>query len=213
MAYPRRTPRAPAASESEFWKICGRRIKITDTLLVLFTFCLAAATFALWLATRDLVTGESETSKRQLRAYIGVAVGRIEKFGSSTPVEGSVIVKNFGQTPAYDLTQIAAILVESLPFTGPFADLLPGRTGPPKRIALLNPTQDFLAGAAGAKPFTDAEVVSINDGNKFRLHLFGKITYLDALKERHYTNFCFDYTGEMIRTNRGVDICDFYGAD
>ena len=33
---------------SEFWVILGRRLKVTDTLLVIFTFFLFLATAALW---------------------------------------------------------------------------------------------------------------------------------------------------------------------
>src|ERR1700730_14006353 len=44
------------------------------------------------VATVALVIGEHDSAKRQFRAYIG-AVGRIDKFGVSTLVEGSIIVK------------------------------------------------------------------------------------------------------------------------
>jgi hypothetical protein len=183
MPYREHTHRA-SVNESEYWKIWGRRIKITDTCLVFFTCLLAGATIALWWATRDLVTGESETAKRQLRAYVGVAVGRIEKFGSSAPVEGSVIVKNFGQTPAYNLNQSTAILPEHFPYTGSLADLFKDNAGPPKRIALLNPTQDFLAGAMSARPYTEPEISGINEGKQIQI-ISSRKNYLSRCVQRN----------------------------
>jgi hypothetical protein len=50
---------------SEYWTLLGRRLKITDTLLVIFTF-------TLWWSTRGLVNESKESSQRQLRAYISV---------------------------------------------------------------------------------------------------------------------------------------------
>ena len=197
---------------SDFWVIWGKHLKITDTLLVVVTLVLALATVALWRATTELVTGEHNTAKRQLRAYIGVAIGRVEKFSSSTLVEGSVIVKNFGQTPAYNLVQTSVLLPARFPFVGSVGELL-SNAGPAKTLALLNPMQDFLAGGISQRLYTDDEISKINDGREWRLYLVGTITYRDAFGEPHYTNFCFDHSGETIRTNRGVDICDFYGAD
>jgi hypothetical protein len=52
--------------------IWGRPLKITDTLLVGFTFLLFLATVALFFATRDLVDGADKNAEKQLRAYIGL---------------------------------------------------------------------------------------------------------------------------------------------
>src|ERR1700731_188636 len=52
-----------AQEATEYWSIFGHRVKITDTLLVIFTF-------TLWLATRDLVATSKDTAQRQLRAYV-----------------------------------------------------------------------------------------------------------------------------------------------
>lgn len=57
---------------AEFWTAKGYSLKITDTLLVLFTFLLFLATVALWWSTRRLVKGADETAKTQLRPYVFV---------------------------------------------------------------------------------------------------------------------------------------------
>jgi hypothetical protein len=56
---------------SEYWTILGRRLKITDTLLVLFTF-------TLWWATRKLVIGSEDAAKRQLRSYVFLGYSPLE---------------------------------------------------------------------------------------------------------------------------------------
>jgi hypothetical protein len=48
---------------SEFWTVLGRRVKITDTFLVLFTYFL-------WGATRDMVNSTEKTARQQLRAFV-----------------------------------------------------------------------------------------------------------------------------------------------
>jgi hypothetical protein len=62
-----------AENGTEFWpSILGFRLKITDTLVALFTAALSIATFFLWRATRNLVKGADDTAQRQLRAYVGI---------------------------------------------------------------------------------------------------------------------------------------------
>jgi hypothetical protein len=56
---------------TEFWPpLWGYRVKVTDSLLVAFTFLLFVATWLLWRATRNLVRGADQTAERQLRAYV-----------------------------------------------------------------------------------------------------------------------------------------------
>jgi hypothetical protein len=56
---------------TEFWPaIFGYRLKVIDTLIALFTFCLFLATLYLWRATKQLVDGARMTAEQQLRAYI-----------------------------------------------------------------------------------------------------------------------------------------------
>src|ERR1700733_4819113 len=65
---------------TEFWPtIFSVRLKITDTLVALFTALLFFATLALWWATRGLVVGADETARRQLRAYISIMPARLRR--------------------------------------------------------------------------------------------------------------------------------------
>jgi hypothetical protein len=95
---------------SEFWTILGRRLKITDTLLVAFTF-------TLWWATRDLVVGSERTAKRQLRAYISVEMGTNFRQNRRVRFEFRPIVNNNGQTPANEVKILSKIQLRVCPET------------------------------------------------------------------------------------------------
>jgi hypothetical protein len=85
---------------SEYWSILGHRLKITDTLLVIFTF-------TLWWATRDLVIGAKDTTQRQLRAY--VFLDKINLVPRKSPTSNNlqwnidIAWKNFGGTRTRNL--------------------------------------------------------------------------------------------------------------
>src|SRR5262249_55481755 len=82
---------------SEYWVVpfVGRKLKITDTLLVIFAF-------TLWWATVSLVFGSKEASEREARAYLGFFSARLGPVPNSTTNEHWVIAeyKNGGKTPA-----------------------------------------------------------------------------------------------------------------
>jgi hypothetical protein len=83
---------------SEFWTIFGRRLKITDTFLVVFTFLVFGATGLLWWTTRDLVRGAEDTAERQLRAYVLPEKALLVNINDPTP-HYIFHAKNYGQTP------------------------------------------------------------------------------------------------------------------
>jgi len=90
---------------SEFWTIFGHRLKITDTLLVLFTF-------TLWWATLGLVSGADETAERDLRAYVLLedtffiyeGEHRTDAPNREYTDVHKIRIKNFGRTPAFDMS-------------------------------------------------------------------------------------------------------------
>jgi hypothetical protein len=99
-------PKAEHGEEegTEFWPpFYGYRLKITDTLVAAFTALLFFATVALWLSTRNLVRGADKTSKQQLRAYL-LPDKAIVPRTDLVPTTIEINIKNFGQTPAYNVT-------------------------------------------------------------------------------------------------------------
>lgn len=98
---------------TEFWpSIFGYRLKVTDTLLALFTFGLFAVTWRLWISTRNLVIGAERIAERQLRAYVlcedTYFIYKGEHRTDAPDREFTDIqktrIKNFGQTPAFDMS-------------------------------------------------------------------------------------------------------------
>jgi hypothetical protein len=89
---------------TEFWPlILGYRLKITDTLIALFTALLFGATWGLWVATKNLVAGAQRTARTQLRAFV---FGKFESApnvgdaGTITQYIFYVPFENVGLTPA-----------------------------------------------------------------------------------------------------------------
>src|SRR5207253_87563 len=103
---------------TEFWPpLYGYRVKVTDSLLVVFTFLVFVATVLLWWSNRRLVTGAEKSAERQLRAYIFVTETKIlaadingtilnppQNIRVGTRPVAILTIKNTGQTPAYDVT-------------------------------------------------------------------------------------------------------------
>jgi hypothetical protein len=174
---------------SEFWTISGRRVKITDTLLVVFTFVLSVATVFLWLSTRRLVKGAENTAERQLRAYVFSERARIED--AFSPKGGSVLVviKNFGQTPAYDHSVTFDYLLvgkgERCPANEPRQTALSrGHMAPsvPKGINI------------SLRAWGSGERAALESGDQI-LYVFGRIRYTDAFEKRRSTCFCYAFGG------------------
>ena len=85
-------------------------LAIGTAFIAIFTIIVAVSTFALWWATSDLVTDAVNTAQRQLRAYIGPYEMELTLY--AFPTNGPdkpygfiahAEMRNFGQTPAYDL--------------------------------------------------------------------------------------------------------------
>ena len=157
-----------------------------EETLVVFTVVLAFSTIFLWVATRDLVKSAERTSRQQLRAYVTANSG---DFTTKSGFVASVIVKNVGQTPAYNLTVISTTRVLAHPL--------------PKRFNFKirdeeNPSSMTLGRDEAARhPSPLKEVITQTDFDNFafptganRLYTYGTITYDDIFRKRHRTHFC-----------------------
>jgi uncharacterized protein len=68
---------------------------------IVVTLLLFGATLALYVATRELVVGAEDTAKKQLRAYVFIDKASVVLDGRTFKTK--VDLKNYGQTPAYDV--------------------------------------------------------------------------------------------------------------
>ena len=163
-----------------------------DEILVAFTAILAFSTIFLWVATRALVKSAERTAQRQLRAYVGVEGVSIKKITADEKPFIVIKLKNFGQTPAYDVTH--------------WMDMATAAKGT-KRLtldkkgdggrAIIDPTHGFSVECTKKTELTIEEARDILADTK-RLYFTGRITYRDAFGHKRKTNFRLETAGESL---------------
>jgi hypothetical protein len=201
-------PQESSDQGTEFWPpLYGYRLKVTDTLLVAFTFLLFCATIALWWSTRKLWKSGELHSERELRAYVFV-VGKdflIQGIEHERFVHRFSIV-NSGQTPAYKL-QVESV---TLPLPHPVPPGFDFTIKPPGR----NPSVMMLAPRrrVGSESYADT-VLSQEEFNQItdpksgvRLYSFGTIKYEDAFSRPRFTNFCLFLEWEKTSTGLAFNV-------
>lgn len=200
------TPAQPAAGGTdrgtEFWPaFCGYRLKVTDTLVALFTLLLFAATWLLYRATKDLVAGAADTAERQLRAYVSIVRSEIACVNpGGTPV-AKLWVKNSGQTPAYSLNGMGGIAM------GVTFDSLPAPTGgAEKTVGSLAPGATDEQFHTCPRPLTETEVLALIAG-RLTIWVYGKLEYIDAFKKKRITEYRLQVGGNAGIQGNQLAIC------
>ena len=101
----------PAADEqkgqdnrSDTWALSDKIAVIASIVALLQFFALVGTVFVLM-----------STARRQLRAYVLVSSAQIHDFGIEHPPRVEVIIKNSGQTPAFDLLSWGGMIIEKFP--------------------------------------------------------------------------------------------------
>jgi hypothetical protein len=158
-------------------------IAVGTVVIALFTIVLGIGTVFLTSATRDLVKGSEDTAKRQLRAHVHVAKAQV-RYGR-TPAERyiTVIVKNYGQTPALKVSSLYAEHVREWPLRTilpPFPDDMRRGIGPlpPGRESI----QRIPIGSLSA--WEEGELRAGRAG----VYFWSKVSYLDIYGDPHVTN-------------------------
>ncbi len=158
-----------------------------EGVIALFTVILGIATWLLWRATKKLVEGADATAEHQLRAYVFPdKVQQIESDGR--PFTASVVIQNFGQTPAYAVSQWCAIGIEcvppSIPLREPPGDLRKsvGTYAPGQRSEFEIPLVEEPSEAIKKKIVAE----------KMAVYVFGEIKYRDVFgKHERWTRYRF----------------------
>jgi len=163
-----------------------------NRVIATFTVVLALfGGFALWIA-RD-------TEKRQLRAYV-YEVPVLDKFTAGEKLAVGILIKNGGQTPAYDFSVAINAQISDYPQK---ESLVGVGLKPAKVLPHGEGLGDFVYQEhtmtllfANAPIVTPEQYQAVLKGISSRLYVWGRIEYSDAFKERHYTNFCSVIGGE-----------------
>jgi hypothetical protein len=154
-------------------------------IMAAFTTGLAIATFALYVATKNLVAGADDTGQRQLRSYIGLhssesTVYPYENGGYAFIAHAEL--RNYGQTPAYDLTVKSNVKID-VPENVPFDDLPGLPTGVPS-IAFKDVGFHVNIGW----PISEEDKNSLFQRKKV-FFFWGRVEYKDAFDKRHHFAF------------------------
>jgi hypothetical protein len=172
--------------------------------LTLVTLLLFFATLALYLATRDLVIDSKDTARQQLRAYVGVVDHEIKvSVGASGHVQ--VRIKNFGQTPAFNVRY----WMNEGPFDYPLKQALPEKAFQPGTIVLF-PT-DVFSPTLTITPLDNALQDALRRESK-RLYVYGRIVY-DSFGTSYTTDFRLYYAAGLIQQGRMAWAEDGNSAD
>ncbi|MGA7789435.1 MAG: hypothetical protein WCA56_14870, partial [Xanthobacteraceae bacterium] len=187
-------------------------IAVGTAFIAIFTIVLGLFTVSVAAATNKLVEGAERAEKRELRAYVGVEKLAFECPGIKdhhykptdliTPglIHKNYIVvtvRNFGQTPAYDVTVYAyfvpAKFAERLPdefFEKNDEDIISmAETRPTLARFLLHKDQSEISKSA----LTDITPLKDAVAKKTQIYVFGRIYYRDIYDRPWRTKFCYSW--------------------
>ena len=149
-------------------------------------------------AAQAQVAVSTDTEHRQLRAYVGLSPGDVENVGDEKTQKFTFQRKNFGVTPAYDVSLVdltfgVITFGQPIPVLTPFTDI-------PRGTPTIFPSSKLKMDIAG-DIINKGVIERLSANSNLRFVYSGTIKYRDAFDKTHYTNFCWmfkanDFTGE-----------------
>jgi hypothetical protein len=188
---------------SEFWPpFLGVRLKITDSLLAVFTLGLLVFTGLLWQSTEKLWIAGEKTAASQSRdtrilqrAYLAVQARGIE-VSSQNQVTAGIAVLNTGRLPARKVSGYANIKWAQERDTEDFAE----NSILPHAYVLPVGEENWLGTGALA------EGMRKMNGQNGYIFVWGRFTYEDGFGEMRFLTFCHRYSCGAPRETGGVGI-------
>lgn len=158
---------------------------------------IAVFTFLLLCVGVRQVGISQRTAHRQLRAYLAPDFTSITDGSSLTPpsdvglVRGATVIKNSGQTPAYDVQTWAEIDIARTSEEN--------RLVAPEQLTRISMTSIGPGGATThtrhlGRALTDHEVSEVQT-SKSAIYIYGNTEYRDVFGKKHTTNFRLKYSG------------------
>jgi len=156
-------------------------------------------------AAEQTVSTMKDTAQKQLRAHVFPEVGDISNVANPLPHHvvpnpnhaginfprvgpiASVVIKNFGQTPAYEVIHWMNIHLQEFPLRNP----LPRRQkhpGFPFTKSTLGPGGKTSKSIKLNAPLTNQQIADLRAGNS-AIYVYGVIVYKDAFGKRQRTYF------------------------
>lgn len=172
---------------------------LSTAVLALITAVLAYFTFSLWRATGKLVSDAEKTSKRELRAYIGIGGGEVFVLPNKI-LRGAVEIKNFGETPAHNVMVAVAGELRALGDKRPFID--------PDFIPHKQPIAPTMSWTFGHE-FREMTAQDLEDvlADRKLVYIWGHVQYQDIYKETQTLRFRLrNVVKILITTEKGTAI-------
>jgi hypothetical protein len=142
-------------------------------------------------AARDSIKLAGDTAKKQLRAYVSPTGGALANFGSSQSfIEGLVLLKNSGQTPAYDFESTGVLIDSVFPLTEPLPE-----EGTTTGKTILGPGTQFAVRLKNDKLIPQVALAPFRQGTR-AIYMYGKFSYRDAFGDAHSGQFRLFYGGK-----------------
>jgi hypothetical protein len=127
------------------------------------------------------------SNERQLRAYVSIDRAQISDINLVWPPVAEIKLRNFGQTPAYDLVHLSGIAFDvDPPPTGAFGEWPP--MAGTKYIVGPGSESNKIMKIPEGEIATEAERQEIIAGTK-ALYVFGIVTYRDAFGKTRTTHY------------------------
>jgi hypothetical protein len=131
-----------------------------------------------------------DTAQRQLRAYIGVSAASMSRDEHSGVPQAQVDFKNFGQTPAHDVTGWIDIVFDEYPLKG----ILPVPDRINHGVDVLGPGQITIL-APPQKPPLPRASIGLLGSPKLTCYVYGEIRYKDVFGHEWTTQVRLLYGG------------------
>jgi hypothetical protein len=182
-------PQNVAVTIGRWWRCQWVAINENEGIVIgLFTAALVVATVLLWLATLKLARDADLTSRRSLRAYVGITEAKRIDVQNHRQFVAQVMIENSGQTPAYDLTAWAWIELAVNPLS---KSLDPAKDKDKNQSrSTIGPRRKIFLRVNYETPLSDADILGLQQG-KLGLYLYGNIQYRDAFGRTQGADFSF----------------------
>jgi len=151
-------------------------------------------------AANATVKTMQDTAERELRAYVLATTGQRHRDATRKDASSvKIVIKNFGATPAYELTNWMGVDIFRWPLP---TDLgTPENTDRNRSMSILGPGDTSELGGPLNTLLTAEQEAQIRRG-EYAMVLWGEIKYRDAFNIRRVTRFRYFCIGELIVDGR-----------
>jgi hypothetical protein len=166
-------------------------VKITDAYLAVFNGLLVLVTGGLILVGFLTIKKMRDTEERQLRAYVFIESGRLERNFDDNRLAAKMKIKNSGQTPAYELTHTTAVRIVPPEFADGFSE-----EGFSKQKFNVPPNTELSITFFSKSNFDLEDQREYANGN-VKILVYGTLKYRDAFRKTRTTDFRFEVSGDV----------------